>query len=121
MASEVKQDPGGVRSWVRPGMSARKFFDLAERETARARELFPSSEGIFAALAEEVGELAQALLDKPWDQVVEEAMQVAAMAARVALEGDPTLSEVRERRARIREVELDRVVGLPGMGMGEDR
>lgn len=39
---------------------------------------------------EEVGELAQAFLqDKPFEEIYKEAVQVATMAARCAIEGDP--------------------------------
>lgn len=103
MASEVKSDPGGVRSQVRGSESPHSFFCDCEREMLRAQKLFPSSEGVLTALMEEVGELAQAMLDKSWDEVVKEAKQVAAMAGRIALEGDPLLSVVRARRAAIRE------------------
>lgn len=68
-------------------------------EIQRARKLFPESDGLLAALTEEVGELAKALLDEPWERVWKEAVQVAVMAARIATEGDPTLNAVREKRA----------------------
>ncbi len=71
--------------------------EIAE-ELARAKKLFPSSDGVMTALTEEVGELAKALLDEPWDRVRVEAVQVAAMAIRVALEGDPTLDGIRATR-----------------------
>lgn len=62
-------------------------------ELAFARTKFPSNEFKLAALMEEVGELAQAMIDhargkKTKAQVYEEAIQVAAMAIRVAEEGD---------------------------------
>ncbi len=52
------------------------------------------------ALTEEVGELAKALLDEEWSRVQLEAIQVACMAARVAIEGDPTLIKYREKRQK---------------------
>lgn len=64
---------------------------LAEvgREVARARAKFPSNEHLLAALVEEVGELAQALLQgQPAPEVVAEAIQVAAVAVRIVEEGD---------------------------------
>lgn len=53
---------------------------------------------MMAALTEEVGELAKALLSEPWERVVAEAVQVAAMAIRVAEEGDSTFAEYRARQ-----------------------
>lgn len=68
------------------------------RELTRARAKFPSPAGSLAALTEEVGELAKAMLDEPRHRVCEEAIQVAVMAIRVATEGDPTLDEIRKKR-----------------------
>lgn len=63
-------------------------------EVASAREKFPKSTHMLAALVEEVGELSQALMEHDRMQgtsvqeVLREAIQVAAMAVRVAAEGD---------------------------------
>jgi len=76
--------------------------DVAD-ELARARAKFPSSYLVLAALTEEVGELAQAMLYEragkgnangkdPKRHVWDEAVQVAAMALRVAVEGDPSFA-----------------------------
>ena len=72
-----------------------QFFIDANTELERARVKFPSSNLCFSALIEEVGELAQAMLKvragkQPKERIREEAIQVAAMAARVAIEGDPS-------------------------------
>jgi hypothetical protein len=64
-------------------------------ELHRAQVKFPSPAGCMTALTEEVGELAKALLDEPLSCVRAEAVQVAVMAIRVALEGDPTLANIR--------------------------
>lgn len=69
------------------------------REVLSARAKFPDSTASMTALTEEVGELAKAMLEEPWQRVVAEAVQVAAMAIRVATEGDSALTET--RRARI--------------------
>lgn len=74
-----------------------EFFAAVSAELQRAREKFPSSNLSLAALMEEVGELAQAMLKVragkwPAYRVREEAVQVAAMAVRVALEGDASFS-----------------------------
>lgn len=80
------------------GNQVRAFLKAVEREVWRARLKFPSADGVMAALTEEVGELAKAMLDEPVENVQDEAVQVAAMACRVALEGDPTLFETRKKR-----------------------
>ncbi len=59
------------------------------RELKRARRLHPGREQLTVALMEEVGELAQALLQgkrRTW--IVAEALQVAVVAIRIAEEGD---------------------------------
>lgn len=58
-------------------------------ETIRARLKFPGNKHLLAALTEEVGELAQAMLqDRPRDQIEREAIQVATVAIRILEEGD---------------------------------
>lgn len=59
-----------------------------ERELAHARTKFPSNEHLLAALVEEVGELAKALLESD-EGYYDEAIQVACVALRIATEGDP--------------------------------
>lgn len=77
-----------------------EFLNDVEREVRRARGLFPDPTGSMTALTEEVGELAKALLDESPARIYAEAMQVACVAARVATEGDPSLSSYRVARAR---------------------
>ena len=66
-------------------------------EVGRAVAKFPHPNPTLAALTEETGELARAVLhirekkSDDWQTVYREAVQVAAMACRVALEGDPTV------------------------------
>lgn len=74
-----------------------RFLADVEAEVRRARDKFPVANLTMAALTEEVGELAKAMLDEPWKRVRAEAVQVAAMALRVALDGD--LSFDQHRRA----------------------
>lgn len=74
------------------------FLRDVKAEVVRARAKFPEPDAVMTALTEEVGELAKALLDEPWGRVYNEAIQVAAMALRVAVEGDPTLIETRKKR-----------------------
>jgi NTP pyrophosphatase (non-canonical NTP hydrolase) len=67
-------------------------------EVERAREKHPGVDVAMAALTEEVGELAEALMDKPWGEVRKEAVQVAAVALRVALEGDDSMLKLRAKK-----------------------
>jgi len=73
------------------------FLSNVDAEVARAIEKFPQPNPTLAALTEETGEVAKALLhlregkSKTWEDVYNEAVQVAAMACRIALEGDPTI------------------------------
>ncbi len=76
---------------------AEKFLANVLDEVFLAKTKFPSSVCCLAALHEESGELAQAMLKHaagkwPASRVYEEALQVAAMAMRCALEGDPSLT-----------------------------
>ncbi|MEQ5770025.1 hypothetical protein NFH98_20855 [Halomonas sp. H33-56] len=73
------------------------FLIEVENEHGAAVDKFPSPEASMCALTEEVGELAKALLEESPERVRREAIQVATMAMRVALEGDPTLNGYRHR------------------------
>lgn len=87
-------------------MDTDEIFQTAVREELKeARRKFPNPDWLFAALVEEVGELAKALLDHRlgevlFEDVVEEAIQVAAMAQRIAVEGDPSFHQSRHLRIR---------------------
>ncbi len=76
------------------------FVEAVSDEVTRAVAKFPQPNPTLAALTEETGELAQAVLhiregkSTDWWKVYTEAVQVAAMACRVALEGDPTVGAV---------------------------
>lgn len=59
-------------------------------ELDRARAKFPRGRVTFAALVEEVGELAKATFEEPKFRVDAEAVQVAVMAMRMVLDGDET-------------------------------
>lgn len=66
------------------------FIESVHEELNKATRKFPWPNPNLAALMEEVGELAQAFLqDKPFEEIYKEAVQVATMAARCAIEGDP--------------------------------
>lgn len=75
-----------------------RFLDKVHNEVLNAIEKFPQPNACMTALTEEVGELAKALMEEPSERVYKEAVQVAAMAARIAVEGDPTLDEIRIKR-----------------------
>ena len=74
----------------------RFLHDVAEAIPS-AMAKFPQPNPNIAALAEEVGEAAQAALhiregkSNDWWRVYDEAVQVAVMAARLAIEGDQTV------------------------------
>lgn len=73
------------------------FLRHVEHELLAARDKFPTNQHRHAAFAEEAGELSRALLEvhygkEPHSAVWKEAKQAAAMACRVAVEGDPTFS-----------------------------
>jgi len=69
-------------------------FTMIRDELAAARKAFPGSTHMLCALVEEVGELAQAMMQHDRKEgtsaieILREAVQVAAMAMRVAIEGD---------------------------------
>lgn len=78
-----------------------EFLFLLVAEVQKARAKFPQPEYTMTALTEEVGELARACLHQvqaseptPYarDNILKEAVQVAAVAMRLATEGDQSLS-----------------------------
>jgi hypothetical protein len=74
------------------------FLAEVRAEIIRARTKFPGSRVMTVALAEEFGELAKAALDEPAANVRVEAVQTAAMAARLAIDGDASLVDWRASR-----------------------
>ena len=72
------------------------FLKEIDAEYTNATTKFPSSTLSTIALMEEVGELATALLDEPLENVRKEAVQVAVMAIRIAVEGDDTVNAYRK-------------------------
>lgn len=99
----VQDINGAHHGWPTP-LSLKALSPLDEiflrdvgEEVQRARSKFPSSRMSMAALTEEVGELAQALLKVaagkwPASRIREEAIQVACMALRVAIDGDESFT-----------------------------
>jgi hypothetical protein len=70
-------------------------------EVERARRKFPGNRHLLAALVEEVGELAQAYLQRssPSD-IRKEAIQIACVAIRIVEEGDSEFSAVTDAEAK---------------------
>ena len=64
-------------------------------EFKRAVAKFPDPSHSMTALSEEHGELARALLDESPQRIYSEAVQVAVVAMRVALQGDPSIDDYR--------------------------
>lgn len=97
------------RKWLKPAQSpapapAGEVERLGPEETlsaeilaelTRARAKFPGKNVTFAALVEEVGELATATFEEGRDRVRKEAVQVAVMAMRMVLDGDHTFDDWR--------------------------
>lgn len=81
-----------------PNRELQCFLESVRCEVMRAQNLFPGRRIMALAFNEEVGELNKALLDEPWFQVYKEAVQSATMAARVALEGDESLDDWRDKK-----------------------
>ena len=79
-------------------MTDEEFLLEVKAEVERARAKFPDADMTNAALVEEVGELSTALMYEPWNRVVDEAVQVAAMACRLATEGDSSAKNFRDRK-----------------------
>jgi len=73
------------------------FIDQLRIELARARAKFPDPYGMLAAMTEEVGEVAKAMLEEEPERVRAEAIQVAVTAIRIAVEGDRSLNPFREK------------------------
>lgn len=67
-------------------------------ELKNAQEKFPGKNVTFAALVEEVGELATALFEESRANLRKEAVQVAVMAMRMVLDGDHCYDAWREEK-----------------------
>lgn len=79
-------------------MTDEEFLLEVKAEIDRARSKFPAADMTNAALVEEVGELSTALMYEPWNRVIAEAVQVAAMACRLATEGDWSAKRFRDHK-----------------------
>lgn len=65
-------------------------LDAIAAEVMKARDKFPGTRFLLAALVEEVGELAEAIGASDKKDIRKEAMQVCAVAIRIIEEGDAT-------------------------------
>src|SRR5262245_15600640 len=75
------------------------FLNAVYDEVHRARVLCPDPRCLTVALAEESGEVMKAVMGEPWENVITECIQTAAMACRLACEGDPTMDNYRSKHA----------------------
>jgi NTP pyrophosphatase (non-canonical NTP hydrolase) len=81
--------------------AGQQTIDDLQAEIIRARTKFPGGRFLLAALMEEVGELAQALLQrKPPSEIIKESLQVACVAIRIAEEGESTFADVSDDEAK---------------------
>lgn len=76
-------------------------MDAIGAEVFVARTKFPGNRFLLAALTEEVGELARALLQrKPKDEIDRECLQIAAVAIRILEEGDASFADITAGEAK---------------------
>lgn len=83
--NEPKLSPASVNSFL---------ADVAQ-EIIRARSLHPGNAHLLAALVEEVGELSKAMMENQGQKRInDEALHVACVACRIALEGDSDFVQI---------------------------
>ncbi len=72
-----------------------------EQALVKGRTKFPGRRFLLAALTEEVGEVARALLQKaPHEKLCEECAQVAGLCIRIMEEGDGTFDDMTDAEAK---------------------
>lgn len=82
------------------GPAAASLTALMER-VAKGRAKFPGNRFMLAALTEEVGELARALLQRKGpEEVRAEALDVAVVAIRIFEEGDATFDDITDEESK---------------------
>src|SRR6185503_4857705 len=80
-------------------MNESEFFNAVTKELISSRQKYPhTGDPKTAAMVEEAGEVAKAIMDEPWERVEKECVQLAAMAVRLCLEGDSTLEDYRRSK-----------------------
>lgn len=77
------------------------FWQLLQLEVLFARTKHPGNELLVTALLEEAGELARACLEGSAEDIHREAVQVAAVALRIATEGDQSVKDWREKIGKL--------------------
>lgn len=91
----------GRRHTVDPISLEMESLDALQFEVLQGRRKFPGNRLMLPGLAEEVGELSRALLQrKPREEIEREALQVAAVAMRIYEEGDATFADVSDEEAQ---------------------
>jgi NTP pyrophosphatase (non-canonical NTP hydrolase) len=84
-----------------PAGAAKDTSEAIDRELKYARRKFPGNRFLLAALVEEVGELASAMLQRQDpERIRAEAVQVACVAVRIIEEGDCTFDGMTEEEAK---------------------
>lgn len=101
-----------------------RIRECIEAEVAFAQAKFAGNEDNFVAFIEEVGELGKALYehkrgDAGPEEVFAEAVQVAAMAIRIAMEGSAEFP-YRFDHTHYMKFDRDKTVGQPGMSPATD-
>lgn len=77
------------------GAAYQSTNDALDAELARARAKFPGNRFLVAACAEELGEMAAALLQRrDPEEIRREALQVACVALRIYEEGDASFEAI---------------------------
>lgn len=93
--------PAGAGARDRARVRQAETFEALAREIRHARKKFPGNRFLLAALTEEIGELAQALLQKDErEQIRHEALQVACVALRIYEEGDAIFDVLTDEEAK---------------------
>lgn len=78
-----------LRKDAEKGASGKSIYDEVRDEVTRSRAKYPQNRHMLAAVTGELGELADALIkSEGHERVREEAVQVAATAVRLVLDGD---------------------------------
>jgi NTP pyrophosphatase (non-canonical NTP hydrolase) len=76
-------------------------LDAIHAEVVRARQKFPGNRHLLAALTEEVGELAKAILQRrPGEEIEREAIQVACVAVRIIEERDSAFDDLTDAESK---------------------
>lgn len=86
------------------------FLSEVKLEIIKATNKYPAPNPNVAALSGESGEACEAMVKKMFTHVYSEAVQAACVAARLAIEGDPTMDEYRMNKGLDKSGVIDYVV-----------